>query len=323
MQNNQPFDDTVGLIHAFKKILFFIPERTKNDTFDIRMQIGQPLMLSGKQGTLFVSDKGGVSRRIGQDTIICREEDIRQTFFELCGHSVFSHEEEIRQGFITAAGGYRVGICGTAVLESGGIKNIKDISSLVFRIPRQKQGCAQKLFGGAVDFSGGVLLIGEPSSGKTTLLRDICEAISYGTYGFSRRLAVLDERNEIAGHFNLGPCADILKGYPKEAGFTMALRCLSPQILVCDEISDREVDLLRQAFFCGVPVIATIHGSEKSLRGQKDLQRILLAGGFETLVFLKNRENPAEIHKIESVRDWLENIGCHADFTERLSDRAG
>ncbi|WP_099203806.1 ATPase, T2SS/T4P/T4SS family [Scatolibacter rhodanostii] len=315
---NEEFDKVARLIKSFERTLYFVPDAIKSETYDIRLKSGQPLMLTGKRGTLFVNDKGGVSHKIGQDTLICRQEDIKEVFFQVCSHSVFSHENEIKEGFVTAGNGYRVGLCGTAVLEKGSIKNIKDVSSLVFRIPREKKGCADKLFQSGIDFSAGILIVGEPSSGKTTFLRDACVSLSYGLHTRSKRIAVLDERSEISGRFDLGPCADILKGYPKADGLIMALRALSPEMIICDEISDKEVESVHQALFSGVPVIATLHGSEKDLYGRKALKEILRSGGFETLVFLRGREQPTEILKIESVREWFENSGRDDDSTQRF-----
>lgn len=50
-------------------------------------------------------------------------------------------------------------------------------------------------------------------------------------------MVVLDERFELsADGFDLGACTDILQGYPKQEGFSHAVRCLSPEYIVCDEL---------------------------------------------------------------------------------------
>lgn len=319
--SDKAFDMIASLVKSFERVLLFVPDSVKAETYDIRLKMGQPLMLCCKKGILFVTDKGGVSKHIGHDTLICRHEDMRDIFLHICSHSVFSHENEINEGFVTAANGCRIGLCGTAVTENGKIKNIKDFSSLVFRIPREKNGCADNLFRKGIDFSKGVLIVGEPSSGKTTLLRDICRSLASGVHTDAKRIAVLDERCEISGNFDIGAGADILKGYPKSYGFTMALRTLSPEIIVCDELSDKDLESAKHSFFCGVPVISTIHGSEKDLKSRKALREILEYGGFETIVFLKGRQSPTEILKIESVGDWIENIRSNDDSFKRTRNR--
>ena len=63
-------------------------------------------------------------------------------------------------------------------------------------------------------------------------------SLSLGRFASGRRVAIVDERGELGG-FDLGPCADILRGYPKETGLEVALRTLSPEVIVCDELSQR------------------------------------------------------------------------------------
>ena len=46
-------------------------------------------------------------------------EELRRAFLQACGHSVFSHEQELREGYLRLEGGFRAGVCGTAVLEGG------------------------------------------------------------------------------------------------------------------------------------------------------------------------------------------------------------
>lgn len=320
---SQPeFDRTAQLVKSFERSLLALPDSVKANAYDIHLKAGQPLLIAGKGGVCFVGDKGDAARRPGPDTLICRENDMREIFLHLCSYSVFSHENEIRQGFVSTAQGYRVGLCGTAVTENGTIKNIKDISSLIFRVPREKPRCADPLFQAGISFSGGVLLVGEPSSGKTTLLRDIVRSLSMGLHTRPKRVAVLDERAEISGSYDLGPCADVLKACPKQEGFTLALRALSPEVIVCDELAEQDMDFVGKSVYSGVPVVATLHGNEAALRSRAALLPVLQKGGFETLVFLAGRENPTAILKIESVRDWLENNRRDDDFNQRPFHRA-
>ncbi len=88
---------------------------------------------------------------------------------------------------------------------------------------------------------GGLLLVGAPSSGKTTVLRDIARQLSSGSVGAIRRVAVIDERGELAGVYKgmrgifLGLAAR-LDGYPKAQGILQAVRSLAPDYILCDEI---------------------------------------------------------------------------------------
>ena len=64
---------------------------------------------------------------------------------------MFSHEQELREGYLRLEGGFRAGVCGTAVLEGGRVKSLRDITSLVFRIPQAVFG----LWGPPVPPGGG------------------------------------------------------------------------------------------------------------------------------------------------------------------------
>ena len=50
--------------------------------------------------------------------------------------SAYAMQDMLRCGFVTLAGGHRLGICGTAVLREGEIQTIRSISSLNLRIAR-------------------------------------------------------------------------------------------------------------------------------------------------------------------------------------------
>ena len=98
----------------------------------------------------------------------------------LCGYSVYSHMEEIRGGFVSADRALRVGIGGTAVIEKGGIKTVRDVTSLSVRIPREKRGCAEEVLRYGVDLSRGLLLAGAPSSGQNDAAAGYCTIYRYG-----------------------------------------------------------------------------------------------------------------------------------------------
>ncbi len=189
-------------------------------------------------------------------------EQLRRCFDELCCHSLHSFSREIREGYITLSGGHRVGFCGSAVVEGSSISTIKDVSSLNIRFAREVKGCGEALYPQL--YSGGivsVLLIGAPMSGKTTLLRDLTRML-----GARHTVALVDSRCEIAAccegtpSLDVGENTDVLSGYPRAEGMTIALRSLSPKLLVCDELLGEKQALL-QCGRSGVKLLATAHGS--------------------------------------------------------------
>jgi len=214
-------------------------------------------------------------------------------FANICGNAVYSHQTEIANGCITLAGGHRVGICGLAIYnDTGNRQTYSNISSLCIRIAHEITGCADKLVEYISTGSKGLLLAGPPCSGKTTILRDIARQLSK-----TNNISIVDERNEIAAvnngmpQLNIGQHTDVLTGQKKADGMLHAVRCMSPDILICDEIgSVEEAEATRTAFNCGVKVIAALHCGDASDLIQRE-QFIMLrnSGAFDTVAVLSGR----------------------------------
>ena len=313
-----PYERLARQIPLYSDILLAVPEEIKEKAFDIRLKAGQPLSVCGREGVFYLREGGGVTRALTGDLLRVSPGEMQGVFLRICAHSVFSHEREIQKGYVLMDSSFRVGLCGTAVLENGSVKSFRDISTLVFRISREIQGCGDRLFLDGVDFTGGVLLVGAPSSGKTTLLRDIARSLSTGKFSPARRVAVLDERGEIEGGFDLGPGADVLKNCPKQEAFDIALRMLSPEFLLCDELSEDDLEAVRQSVFAGVPLIASVHGNGEDILRRPLCKGLLKTGAFATVVTLAGRSRPGEIYRIETrAGDGNEVLRGVADLTER------
>lgn len=290
------FDRIAGSIPLYRDELLALPDRVKAQAQDIRFSDGQPVAVCGREGVFFLK-RGGFSRALGPGLAAVSAAQLQELFFSICGQSVFSHEWEIRQGYVRVDGLCRAGVCGTAVLEDGRVKGLRDITSIVFRIPRESPGCGDRLFLLGVDFRRGALIAGEPGSGKTTLLRDIARSLSLGRFGPGRRVAVLDSRGELSA-FDLGPCADVLRDCPKAEGFEMAIRSLSPEIILCDELSPGDLEAVRNAASAGVGLVSTIHAGPDP-RSRPLCRDLLSTGAFGTLITLRGREYPCEAASVE------------------------
>lgn len=230
--------------------------------------------------------------------VVVVQEDLEAVCNLVTEFSRYAAVETLRQGYVTIRGGCRVGFCGTVVMKDGVVANLKDFSSVVIRIAREKHGIAagltERLFQDGRFTS--TLILAPPGGGKTTLLRELVRCISNGENGFEgRRVALADERGEIAAvrqgivQLDVGKRTDVLDGCPKAAAIFMMMRCMNPQILAVDEIASQEdIYAMTMAANCGVGVLATIHAADIEELRRKPLYRELLdAGVFETAVVIR------------------------------------
>jgi len=206
------------------------------------------------------------------DEYICTSSDIKSIVQRISNYSIYAFEEELRQGYITIKGGHRIGICGSCVIEDGRIKTIKDIGSLNIRISKAINGCGSKLIPYILknDMVVNTIIISPPKCGKTTILRDITRVLSNGLYEGKKqgkKVCVVDERSEIAAccggvpQMDVGIRTDVLDGCPKSEGIMMAIRSMSPDVIVCDEIGTyKDMDSILMALNSGVNLITSIHG---------------------------------------------------------------
>ena len=305
---------TCGVCESVARHLRTLPPEVKDRVQEIRLRVDRPVTVCCPEGIYFLKTGGGIACAAGQGCVITGKGEMEETFRILCGNSVYSHDTEIRRGYITLRGGHRAGICGTSVFQNGSVSGLRDVSSVNIRVAREVPGCADGVLGRIRNFpDGGLLLAGPPSSGKTTILRDIARQISSGICGNIRKVAIVDERGEIAGTYrgvpqnDVGLCCDVLDCCPKSEGILMAVRTLSPQYIICDEIgSEEEVRAIEQSLNAGVIVIASIHaGSAEELGRRRQAVSLLRSGAFSNVVFLRGSQKPGDISQICRAGDLL------------------
>lgn len=183
----------------------------------------------------------------------------------------------ISEGYLTAEGGHRIGICGVCTVNKGVVTGIHQPSSLCIRVSRDFDDIASALSG----LQTSLLIIGSPGSGKTTFLRDLVRKVSNRTQG---SVSVVDEREEIfpiiKGHacYFAGNRTDILSGCSKSVGINAVLRSMNPEWIVVDEITaEKDTQALLQAGWCGVKLIATAHASSIEELLSRPMYRILIS----------------------------------------------
>lgn len=267
-----------------------LPPAVGDSVQEIRLRVDQPVMLSLPSGC----------RRLGD--FVCDRHWLQDCFMRFCQQAVYAHEWELSQGYLVVPGGIRVGVAGRAILDAGRVRGVRDVTSLCVRLPRRVTGCGALLaeFVIAAGYPVNTLLVGPPSSGKTTLLRDLSARLSR-----QYRVTVVDERGELAGLSGLDGC-DVLLGYPKPTGMRQAVRCLAPEVVLFDELgTTEEVSSVADCAHAGVAVVATLHGrNPEELSCQPLVRSLLRRHIFARWVFLAGRESPGRI------------LGCYSGEVE-------
>lgn len=232
---------------------------------EIRLRRSLPLGIVLGGESFFIGKSGIV--KSADEAYTVTEEDISYSLLCITKGSYYSFEDEIKNGFVTIQGGHRVGVCGRGVIENGKIISISEVSSLNFRVSRQIKNSADeaiRIIKSGNDISS-TLIISPPGMGKTTMLREIARLIS--DFGF--KVSVIDERCEICAlssgepGFDIGKNTDVYSLIPKDKAIPMAVRCLSPHVIITDELGKKEdYDAVSYASYSGVSVIASIHGKD-------------------------------------------------------------
>ena len=278
------------------------PERIQ----EIRLRIGRNLHAVTGGAEFAVLQSGELVPEPAEGLLVSRQ--VLDTLFQnACMHSVHSCQAAIRSGYLTIAGGNRVGLCGTAVIQENRLDTLRAVGSMNVRIASARTGCAEKLVSDLMlqTQQDGVLIAGAPASGKTTILRDMARIL-----GGSRRIALMDERGELAAvqngvpHFDVGVQTDVFDGYPKAEGIEIAARVMSPQWMICDEIgSMAEAEAMLQTAHTGTGMIASVHaGSIEELYEKPGIAKLIAAGVFRKAVMLGTGTKCGQVLQIRSLR---------------------
>lgn len=279
---------------------------------ELRLRIGRPIIIH-RAGEEFYLGEAGMLVKSERTAHVVTERELEQILEHICHYSPYAYEEELRRGYITVAGGHRVGVAGQVVLGTDGcVRTIKNVSCLNIRISHQIKGAADKVLSRLYNDQKlrNTLIISPPGCGKTTLLRDLIRQVSDGNiHGVGMTVGVVDERSELAGSFqgkaqnDMGMRTDVLDGCPKEAGILMLLRSMSPQVIAIDEVGEvSEWEMLRRASACGCKLLATVHGeSIADVERRFDIRKDNLEKIFEVFIILGKQSGRCVVEHISGV----------------------
>lgn len=276
------------LPEALRRVALGVDPPRQARTEELRLRVGRPLALTLPEGEVSLPGPAVDSS------------DLTQVLDKATAFSRYAAGETISQGFVTAEGGFRIGLCGTAIPEGGENRGLRDITSAAIRIPHACPGVAEPLLPELLERGRvrSTLILSPPGGGKTTLLRDLVRLLSQGgALAGPMRVALVDERGELAAvcrgkpQLNVGPSTDILDGCPKAAAVPMLLRAMNPQVIALDEIAlPADVGAVLSAAGCGAAILATAHGaSVAELRRRTVLRELLESGVFRRAVVIEGR----------------------------------
>lgn len=259
---------------------------------EMRLRAEKPLLIHTISGKFFLTEEGDLTTKAIRAYVV-KKNELHETMEYISNYSLYAFEEEVRQGYITLAGGHRVGLCGRTILEGNRIRGMKYITYLNIRFARPVIGCANGILPllkeGEKVYN--TLILAPPGCGKTTMLRDVVRQLSDG----GKTVGIVDERSEIAAcnmgipQYDVGMCTDVLDACPKAEGMLLLIRSMAPEIIAVDEIGKEEdIFALRQAIHCGCKILATVHGESFSeLQRKPGLRKLCEEKLFERYLILE------------------------------------
>ena len=248
-------------------MLEFLPKNVKQglsylnlkEVYEIRLRTDKPIRVNYRGVYVYLGELGVTECE--QKAIKSSFSDIADCVYRAGKYSVYSVEEQIKQGFLTAANGERIGLAGEYVFEKGQPLALRNFTSICIRVPHAVLGCGQEIYQRCMrDRIRNLLLMSPPGLGKTTILRDLCEIISEKT---RKNILVCDERGEISAGL-LGNTCDVMKFSDKATAFDAGIRAMRPDVIITDELSEKDCYALEKAVKAGVIVLASAHFADIS-----------------------------------------------------------
>ena len=276
-----------------------LPE-TASEVQEIRLRLGAPVILTLRGRQCPVNTLPEFPEQLRKLRLTGTR--LEETFHILCGGTVHAHQTELAQGYLTTGEGCRVGVAGNFVEQVGRETVLRYVTSLNLRIARAKQTdlpeVLRQLLRG--HFTG-LAVIGEPGSGKTTILRQMAQELT----ALGKTVTVIDQRRELfpLPYLAQGAVVDCLSGLSKQKAVQMALRTLSPQVILLDELGGMEEVLgLEQGFFSGVDLVVTLHAPdlEEAFR-RPQVQALYRKGMLRAAVLLADRSTPGQIREVRQL----------------------
>lgn len=330
---------TSKLSHLLGNTLKRIYEKASFDEFyvqEIRIRIHGPFLVMYK-GEEWLLNREGKRVWQWQQAYQIQQKDLKETMSFVTDYSVYAHEDELKQGYLTVEGGHRVGVAGKVITEhkhAGNesffdVKGMKYITYINIRAAHEIKDCSKFLLPYILGENQvyHTLIISPPCSGKTTLLRDMIRQLSLGCVMHRGcTVGVVDERSELGGSYmgipqnDLGPRTDLLDACPKAEGMMMLIRSMAPEIIAVDELgSYSDIQAIEAVIHCGCKLLATVHGASlEDIKKKPLFEKLMKEQVFERYIVLHNREKIGQIQCVyNAFREVLYPTNCIVSDDEK------
>ncbi len=297
-----------------KELILGLDIRLLAQITEIRVRRRLPLIIYISKTPFFLSNYGKLVNHFSDSCISLNDNDFDKITDIVCNNSYHTKMNTMINGYVTTNSGSRIGIASTAVYKDSAISSVKNISSLNIRIAKQVKNCSRKILNTLyVNELPSVIIAGPPACGKTTVLRDMTRLLSSGFAGKYRKISIIDEREELSSGFDVGINTDILKCFEKAKGIEIAVRTMSPELIVCDEIgNERELDAIKFGFSSGVSFAVSVHISPcANVFASPIIKGLTQTGQFNYIIILKDYTNEFDIYDISEAN--VENSGIYND----------
>lgn len=302
MKGSTSFETITNYLpQKLRTMLLDVPRDKLEGLMEVRLRAGGPVYLVYADKIYYLGKGGGLVPLYNKEAHMVESAVIKETIERLCHYSLHSCEKQLSQGCFVVENGVRVGVSGA--YSSMKTPILTEFTSLNFRVSRCIEGCADGIF--ASNYDKNIMICGGVNSGKTTLLRDLCRLT-----GNFRKTVLIDERNEVSclhdgiPQNDVGAMTDIISNCSRADGIISAVRTLSPEVIVCDEIASiSDSEAIINGIGCGVKVIVTAHGrSFGELMRRREISCLTENGLFDTVVFLKGASAAGEIREVKRLK---------------------
>jgi stage III sporulation protein AA len=252
--------------------------KDKEKLYEIRIREGFGVKVVYDFNKYFLSENGLTD--YSNNSIKITSEQLKKIIEILTDKSYYAFNDKIKQGYLVSEDGVRIGISGECVFDKE-IVTIKNVTSLNVRIPHDIKGCCNFCYPYIVndEKTYNTLVVSPPFCGKTTILKDISKRLNFET---NFNILLIDERGEFSNV--KGENIDSIKFSDKFYAFSCALRSLSPEIVITDELcAKKDWELAKTVINSGVKIIASCHAENIEQLKNKDFY---ISGIFDRIIFL-------------------------------------